>query len=122
MNQHQDRRAGDGAADRDREDPGWGLLLTEFRAPAARDGELNKRYAAAHQRTVERLAAVLGGIYQRAGQAPPFPATELAGLMLALSSGAQLELAANPAVLPAAVRAQALRRLLAADASAGLAG
>ena len=112
----------EGAADRDREDPGWGLVLIEFRAHAARDGELNKRYAAAHQRTVGRLAALLDGIYRRAGQAPPLPAIELAELMLALSSGAQLELAANPAALPAAVRAQALRRLLAADAPAGLAG
>ena len=106
----------EGAADRDRDDPGWGLLLIEFRVHAARDRELNERYVAAHQRTVERVAAVLGGIYERAGQVPPLPAGELAELMLALSSGGQLEYAANPAALPAAVQAQALRRLLATDA------
>ena len=108
------------AAEGDRDDPGWGLLLIEFRVHAARDHELNRRYAAAHQRTVERVAAVLGGTYQRAGQVPPFPAGQLAELMLALSSGGQLEWAANPAALPAVVRAQALRRLLATD-SAGAA-
>ena len=32
--------------------PGWRLLVTEFRVLAARDPELNKRYAAAHARTV----------------------------------------------------------------------
>jgi hypothetical protein len=106
-----------GSAEGDREDPGWGLLLIEFRVHAARDRELNARYAAAHQRTVERIAAVLGGIYQRAGQAPPFPAGQLAELMLALSSGGQLEHAANPAALPATVRAQAARRLLSTGAA-----
>ena len=111
----------EGAADRDRDDPGWGLLLIEFRAHAARDSDLNKRYAAAHQRTVERVAAILDGIYQRASQTPPLPAGHLAELMMALSSGAQLELAANPAALPAAVRAQALRRLLATEAAGSLA-
>ena len=110
----------EGAADRDRADPGWGLVLIEFRAHAVRDGDLNKRYAAAHQRTVERVAGVLDGIYQRASQAPPLPAGHLAELMMALSSGAQLELAANPAALPVAVRAQALRRLLAAEAAPAL--
>jgi AcrR family transcriptional regulator len=109
-----------GAADRDSGDPGWGLLLIEFRVHAARDQELNKRYAAAHQRTIDRMAAVLGGIYERAGQVPPLPAGHLAELMMAISSGVQLEHAANRAALPTAIRGQALRRLLASDV-AGLA-
>jgi AcrR family transcriptional regulator len=103
----------EGAADRDSGDPAWGLLLIEFRVHAARDQELNKRYAAAHQRTVDRMAAVLGGIYQHAGQVPPLPAGHLAELVLAISSGVQLEHAANPAALPTAIRAEVLRRLLA---------
>ncbi len=103
------------AADRDSGDPAWGLLLIEFRVHAARDQELNKRYSAAHQRTLDRMAAVLGGIYKRAGQVPPLPAGHLAELMMAISSGAQLEHAANQAALPASVRAQVLRRLLDAD-------
>jgi AcrR family transcriptional regulator len=110
-----------GSAEADHEDPGWGLLLIEFRVHAARDRELSARYAAAHKRTVERIAAVMVGIYQRASDAPPFPARQLAELMLALSSGGQLEHAANPAALPATVRYQALRRLLSTGA-AGPAG
>jgi len=106
----------EGAADRDSEDPAWGLLLIEFRVHAARDQELNSRYASAHRRTVERLATVLGGIYERADQAPPLPTGQLAELMMAISSGAQLEHAANPAALPKSVRFQTLRRLLATDA------
>jgi len=106
----------EGAADRDSDDPSWGLLLIEFRVHAARDQKLNKRYAAAHQRTVDRMAEVVRGIYQRADQSPPLPVRHLAELMLAISSGAQLEHAANAAALPAAIRAEALRRLLTANA------
>jgi AcrR family transcriptional regulator len=106
------------AAGRERDDPGWALLLIEFRVHAARDPELNKRYAAAHRRTIERLAAVLAAMYERAGQDPPFPPDQLAELVFALASGAQLEHAANPEALPASSRGKTLRRLLAADAAA----
>jgi len=112
----------EGAADRDSDDPGWGLLLIEFRVHAARDPELNKRYATAHQQTVERMAAVLGAIYGRAGQVPPLPSAHLAELMLALSSGVRLEQAANPAALPAAIRSAVLRRLISSHIPAGPAG
>jgi hypothetical protein len=37
--------------------PGWLLLVIEFRVHAARDAELSKRYAAAHARTIEAMAA-----------------------------------------------------------------
>ena len=36
--------------------PGWRLLVTEFRVHAARDPELNRRYAALHARTVDGIA------------------------------------------------------------------
>src|SRR6478752_4541031 len=39
--------------------PGWRLLVTEFRVHAARDPELNRRYAALHTRTVDGVARVL---------------------------------------------------------------
>jgi hypothetical protein len=58
-------------------------------------------------------------VYERAGQDPPFPAGQLAELLAALGSGAQLERAANPAALPAWLRAEALGRLLAARNAAG---
>ena len=64
-------------------------------------------------------AAVLAGVYERAGQDPPFPAGQLAELLAALGSGAQLEHAANPAALPASFRAEVLGRLLAARNAAG---
>ena len=38
--------------------PGWRLLVTEFRIHAARDPELNRRYAALHARTVDVPAMV----------------------------------------------------------------
>lgn len=105
-------------ADRDRDDPAWGLLLIEFRVHAARDPELNKRYAAAHRRTTEGLAEILAGVYERGGQEPPLPPGHLAELMMTLSSGGQLEHAANPEAPPARFRAETLHRLLAAQAAA----
>ncbi len=109
----------DQVAGRVHDDPGWGLLLIEFRVHAARDPGLNQRYAAAHRRTTAGLAAVLAGVYERAGQDPPFPAGQLAELLAAIGSGAQLEHAASPAALPASFRAEVLGRLLAARNAAG---
>jgi len=51
-------------------EPGWAQLLVEFRAHAARDPELNQRYAEAHARTVRGIATVLGRIHESAGLAP----------------------------------------------------
>jgi AcrR family transcriptional regulator len=109
----------DRVAGRVHDDPGWGLLLIEFRVHAARDPGLNQRYAAAHRRTTAGLAAVLAGVYERAGQDPPFPAGQLAELLAAIGSGAELEHAADPAALPASFRAEVLGRLLAARNAAG---
>ena len=41
----------------ERDSPGWRLLVTEFRAHAARDPELSHRYAAAHASTSPRWPA-----------------------------------------------------------------
>jgi AcrR family transcriptional regulator len=92
--------------------PEWGLLLAEFRVHAARNPELNRRYAAAHARTVERLAEVLEAIYARAGEKPPFPPHQLAELVLAIGVGAELEQAANPDALQGRFVADLLRRML----------
>ena len=54
--------------------PGWRLLVTEFRVHAARDPELNRRYAALHARTVDRLAAVLAAISANGADGLAFPA------------------------------------------------
>jgi AcrR family transcriptional regulator len=72
-------------------EPEWGLLVLEFRVHAARDPELNARYARAHARTVSGLADVLARSRTNGGLAPE----ELAEVVAAISSGSQLELAAG---------------------------
>ena len=54
--------------------PGWRLLVTEFRIHAARDPELNRRYAALHARTVEGIAADAGPDQRAGRRAPAVPA------------------------------------------------
>src|SRR5271154_73794 len=51
-----------------RAEPEWGLLVIEFRGHAARDPELGRRYAAAHQRTLAGMERAVTGLYQRAGE------------------------------------------------------
>jgi AcrR family transcriptional regulator len=102
----------------DRAEPAWSLLLIEFRVHAARDPELNSRYAAAHRRTIDGIAAVISALCQRSGQDPPFPARQLAEVVFALSWGAQLEQAASPDALPDPLVAGVLARLFAAPVAA----
>jgi AcrR family transcriptional regulator len=100
----------------DQATPGWLLLVIEFRVHAARDVELSRRYAAVHARTVEALAGVLAEIWAQDGQAPAIAPRRLAELLLAFSTGATLEQAADPAALGgrqlAAQLAQALQPLV----------
>ena len=64
------------AADRDVvSEQGWAQLLVEFRAHAARDPALNRRYADAHRRTVAQLAALLARLHDQAGTSPAVPVT-----------------------------------------------
>ena len=89
------------AANRDAvSEQGWAQLLVEFRAHAARDPVLNRRYADAHRRTVGQLAALLTGLYDRAGISPAVPPQSMAEFVLAMGTGVTLERAANPAALP----------------------
>ena len=80
---------------------GWAQLLVEFRAHAARDPVLNRRYADAHRRTVAELAALLARLHDRAGTPPVVPPQSMAEFVLAMGTGLTLERAANPAALPA---------------------
>jgi AcrR family transcriptional regulator len=75
--------------------PGWRLLVTEFRIHAARDAELNRRYAAAHATTVDGLATVIAAMADRTGQ-PKEQARPMAELLLAIEAGIALERRANP--------------------------
>jgi AcrR family transcriptional regulator len=84
------------AASRNRAELDWGLLLIEFCVHAARDPELNARYAAAHARTRQGLARVVTALYQRAGLLPPLPPDQMAQLILIVEAGVRLEQAADP--------------------------
>jgi len=84
----------DSAAEED-----WLLLLLEFRLVAARDPDLNARYAALHDRTVERLASTLAGLHERAGILPAVPVATMARFVLAIGVGVTLERTADADVL-----------------------
>jgi AcrR family transcriptional regulator len=98
-----------GEADAERE-PGWPLLLVEFRALAARDPVLSARYAKAHSQTVARLTAALESAgLRRADMVGP---EDLARTILALSTGLPLERAADPQALPAGTLDALVLRLM----------
>ena len=98
------------AANRYAADSGWPYLLTEFRALAMRDPELNRRYAQAHSRSVESLASALGRVYEGAGVDPTVPVRSLAEFFLGAVAGIALERAANPNALPDSDLAQLTAR------------
>ena len=54
-------------------EPGWVHLLIEFRVVALRDPVLNRRYADAHERTIDGIAAVVDQIYCGVDEPPPAP-------------------------------------------------
>jgi len=83
-----------------RTDAAWTRVLVEFRVLASRDPRLNARYAAAHSRNVDRLAAALERICVKAELQPRFPTRVMAEVFFALQTGTNLEQAANPAAVP----------------------
>ena len=91
------------------DDAGWSRLLIEFRVLAAREPELNARYAAAHARTLDGLTANVIACHAKAGIEPPADPRLIAEFMIAVATGLTLERAANPDALPQA----ALERLAA---------
>ena len=98
------------AASRNRAELDWGLLLIEFRVHAARDPELNARYAAAHARARRALAGVVTALYQRAGQLPPLPPDQMAQMILTIEAGIRLEQAADPEGSAGSAAFERLRR------------
>jgi len=100
------------AASTDRAEPEWGLLVIEFRVHAARDPELGRRYADAHQRTLAGMEQAVTDLYQRAGEPPPLPPADLARLLVAVGAGARLEQAAAPGSSPMTQLAGLLARLI----------
>jgi AcrR family transcriptional regulator len=96
---------------RDQADPEWGLLVIEFRVHAARNPDVNRRYAVTHERTVAGVAGAVARIYESTGDPLPLPAPDLARLLLTVGAGARLEQATNAQVLPNALVAQLLARV-----------
>ncbi|MGN6676885.1 MAG: TetR/AcrR family transcriptional regulator [Streptosporangiaceae bacterium] len=80
-------------------EPGWAQLLVEFRAHAARDAELNRRYAEVHARTVHGITTALRQIHEAAGLTPAIPLRSMAEFVLAAAAGITLERIADPAAL-----------------------
>ena len=93
-------------------DAGWQYLLTEFRALAMRDPNLNQRYAAAHARTVAQLESVLLRLHEAADLQPAGPVRSMAEFILAQAAGIALERAANPDAIPPRDVARILSRTL----------
>jgi AcrR family transcriptional regulator len=104
------------ATRRNEAEPGWGLLLIEFRAHAARDPVLNEAYAAAHARTLQGIADVITTLYQRAGQPPPSPPRQMAQLILTIAAGSRLEQAAGLEDSPQLAASQLLKSFTAPPA------
>jgi AcrR family transcriptional regulator len=76
--------------------PGWRLLVTEFRVHAARDPELNRRYAALHARAVDGVARTFTTISKDGAAEFPVSPRQLAELWLTIETGRALEQIANP--------------------------
>jgi AcrR family transcriptional regulator len=102
----------------ERSEADWTRLVIEFRIHAARDPELNRRYAAAHRRTVDGVTEGLAGIIERGGAALPGSPRHFAELLVALRSGIVLEQAADPDALPNGFVTEALARMFALAVSA----
>jgi AcrR family transcriptional regulator len=96
----------------ERETPGWRLLVTEFRVLAARDPELNRRYAAVHATTVDGIVSVLSVIVERDGITLAVPARRLAEMVLALETGLGLEQLASPHAVDVSEGVAVLRQLV----------
>ena len=105
------RALADHVTRREHADAEWGLLVVEFRVHAARNPDLNLRYASLHERTVAGVARVVATIYEHAGDPPPLPAAELARLLLTVGAGARLEHATTADGLPVALVADLLAGL-----------
>ena len=99
-------------ARRSADDEDWGRLLIEFRVVAVRDAELNSRYGALHETTVERFAGAIRDILARGGLTTVHPARVVAELVLALDAGTILERAAGPTQVDLPVLEDLVARLV----------
>lgn len=73
------------------QDAAWALLVLEFRVVAARDRQLNARYAALHERLVARIAQRVAEGARASGAVLAQPSEALARIGLSLANGVLLE-------------------------------
>jgi AcrR family transcriptional regulator len=83
-----------------RADPRWRLAVLEFRVVAARDEELNARYAAAHRKALDGLVETVRAMFAALRTEPRLPLEVVAALAFALDNGGFLEDAAIPGSMP----------------------
>jgi AcrR family transcriptional regulator len=94
------------------EEDAWAQLLIEFRVAAAREPELNARYTALHERTLEHFTQAVGRVLERGGLTTVYPPRVFAELILALATGRVLERAAGTAQFDLEVVVDLLTRLV----------
>jgi AcrR family transcriptional regulator len=94
------------------DDEGWPRLLIEFRVVAARDPELNRRYAQLHTRTLEQFGETARSVLARGGLAPVHPPRVFSELIFALDAGHVLEQAAGTAAVSLEVLEDVVTRLV----------
>ncbi len=99
-------------ARRSEEGGGWSQLVVEFRVAAARDPELNARYAALHVRALEEFAGTVQTLLERGGLVAVHPPRVLAELIFSLDAGRVLERAAGTAQLEVDVVVDLVSRLV----------
>ena len=85
-----------------REDPEWRLALVEFRVVAARDPELNARYARTHEQAIAGISETFGAMYDALGMKPPLALDAIASTILSLEAGGLLEEVVNGSPVSAA--------------------
>jgi AcrR family transcriptional regulator len=91
---------------------GWSALLIEFRVAAARDPELNRRYAALHTQAMGHFAEVIRDVLARGGWVTVYPPRVFAELIFAVDAGRILERAAGTSVLDAETLDDLVARLV----------
>lgn len=69
----------------------WALAVIEFRVHAARNPDLNRRYAALHEKTLRSAAGVIEAMARKAGLELEFPPEDFARFVAVLDTGGLLE-------------------------------
>lgn len=90
----------------------WRLALLEFQLVAAREPELQRRYADLHRRTLEGVATIAERLVARLDAELGVEPIKLARAIFALDNGLAIEMLVTPDALSLDDQADFLRRLL----------